>query len=89
MLKKMFLALFCAFLFIACSDKEAPIEISLGERYNPIFKYNTQYLEITSLVDTIEITKITPNRGKGDCRAGGLLDKKDIKIEKTLSYGQS
>lgn len=33
----MFLALFCALLFIACSDKEAPIEISLGERYNPIF----------------------------------------------------
>ncbi|MCV3396184.1 hypothetical protein [Campylobacter sp. RKI_CA19_01116] len=86
-MRKIFIFIVAIF-FAACGGEDkVPIEVSISERYNPILHRNVKYLNITSLVDSVKITNIIPNRGK--CKVGGVLDKNDIKIDKTLSYSQT
>ncbi|WP_257936614.1 hypothetical protein UPTC5083_00184 [Campylobacter lari] len=86
-MRKIFIFIVAIF-FAACGGEDkVPIEVSISERYNPILHRNVKYLNITSLVDSVKITNIIPNRGK--CKVGGVLDKNGIKIDKTLSYSQT
>ena len=86
-MKKYFFVIFTMF-FVACGGVDkAPIEVSITEQYNKFLYRNIKYLNITSLVDSIKITNIIPN--KGNCKVGGVLDKNGVKINKTLSYGQT
>ncbi|WP_291949726.1 hypothetical protein [Campylobacter sp.] len=86
-MKKIFVFIVAIF-FAACGGEDkVPIEVSISEQYNPILHRNIKYLNITSLVDNVNITSITPNRGK--CKVGGMLDKDNVKINKTLSYGET
>ncbi|MCW1359776.1 hypothetical protein [Campylobacter sp. US33a] len=71
---------------MGCGSKEPPVEIETFEQYNQLLYSNSKFLKITSLVDSVTITKIIPNRGK--CKIGGVLDNRDIKINKTLKYGE-
>lgn len=74
-------------MYSGCGNKEAPIEVEVFEKYNPLLYTNVKYLRITSLVDSVKITKIIPNRGK--CTVGGVLDKGQTDFDKTLSYGET
>ncbi|MCR6591697.1 hypothetical protein [Campylobacter insulaenigrae] len=86
-MKKIFIFIVAMF-FTACSgENKVPIEVSVSERHNPILHRYVKYLSITSLVDSVKITNIIPNRGK--CKVGGLLDKDKAKIDKILSYGET
>ncbi|MBZ7936143.1 hypothetical protein H2279_05815 [Campylobacter sp. B0100352/1] len=51
-----------------------------------LFHSKSKFLKITSLVDSVKITDIVPNRGK--CKVGGILDQGKVKINKILKYGQ-
>ena len=74
-------------MYSGCGNKQAPIEVEVFEQYNPILHTNVKYLRITSLVDSVKITKIILNRGK--CTVGGVLDKGQTDFDKTLSYGET
>lgn len=76
--------------FIVSSfDEDAPIQVETFEQYNPLLYSNSKFLKITSLSDSVKITDIIPNRGKGSCRVGGVLDSGKININKTLEYGET
>ena len=81
---------FMATVLNGCGQGEAPIAVEAEERYNPLLYSNVKTLTITSLVDSVTIKDIIPNKGAGECRFGGLLDPKGLKVpERTLKYGQS
>lgn len=74
--------------FSGCGMEDSPVEVAVFEQYNPLLHIRSKFLKITSKVDSVTITKIIPNRGKGSCRFGGVLDKGELKVNKTLEYGQ-
>lgn len=91
-MKKIIIALVVAGIvgFVVSNfDKDAPIQVETFEQYNPLLYSNSKFLKITSLVDSVKITDIIPNRGKGSCRVGGVLNSGKININKTLAYGET
>lgn len=74
-------------VYSGCGNNEAPIEVEVFEKYNQLLYSNVKYLKITSLVDSVTITRIVPNRGK--CTVGGVLDKGEANFNRTLSYGET
>ena len=91
-MKKIIIALVVAGIvgFVVSNfDKDAPIQVEIFEQSNPLLYSNSKFLKITSLVDSVKITGIIPNRGKGSCRVGGVLNSGKINISKTLAYGET
>lgn len=78
-----------ALVFFYGCNGEPPIKVQTAERYNPIFKINSKFLIITAISDSVHITDIKLNRGKGNCKVGGIRDSGDVKIDRTLEYGQT
>lgn len=77
-----------ALVFFYGCNKEAPIKVQTSEEYNPIFQITSKFIIITAISDSVYITDIKLNRGKGDCKVGGIRDIGDVEIDRTLEYGQ-
>ncbi|MBZ7953841.1 hypothetical protein H2278_03150 [Campylobacter sp. W0018] len=84
-MKKLVMLVLVLFI-LGCGSGEPPIQIETFEQYNPLFHSKSKFLKITSLVDSVKITDIVPNRGK--CKVRGILDQGKVKINKVLKYGQ-
>lgn len=85
-MKKIALAVLVVFILNACSRSQAPIKVELLTRISPFMNMfiPKNFIKITSLEDSVKITKITPN--KGNCKVGGFIDNN---VNITLKYGQS
>lgn len=60
----------------------SPVAIQASEKINPLFGFRYVNLEITSLVDEVEITNVIIN--KGNCKPGYSANS----LPKNIKYGQ-
>lgn len=81
-------ALILVGLLSGCGTGEPPISIETFDRVNPTFKIRYVEVEVTALVDKVEVQDIVVNRGNCEIENISLFSGKP-RIPKTLSYGET